>query len=105
MTMYKETLPSSTLGRQEDSAVEMSRSGSNRLAAPLSTSKINKICDAMLALFALHLPNRLQNLITAHVCKSPPDLSSALQVIANLKGIRKSIATSSCKLTNRSKVP
>ena len=53
----------------------------------LSTSKVNKICDAVLS----HLQSRkviehgtLQNIITANVCKDPPALVDGLLVVAKL---------------------
>ena len=71
-TMYLDTLPSQAsksvtcLGGQFD-----------------SSSKVEKICDAMLEILET-LPDRVQNVITAHVCKTPPNLDAALHWIAKM---------------------
>jgi hypothetical protein len=33
------------------------------------------------------MDTNLQNLVTAHVCKSPPDLDAGLQLVAGLRGL------------------
>lgn len=48
-------------------------------------SKINKICDAFLAALQNSVDTNLQNLITAHVCKSPPDMEAGLGLAAGLR--------------------
>ncbi|KAK0674515.1 putative Elongator complex protein 1 [Cercophora samala] len=47
-------------------------------------SKINKICDAVLAKLKAQKNANLQNIITAHVCKNPPALDDGLRVVADL---------------------
>lgn len=47
-------------------------------------SKINRICDTLLKILE-SMPNRVQNVITAYVCKSPPDLDTALAWIAKME--------------------
>ncbi|KAF7114330.1 hypothetical protein CNMCM5793_008282 [Aspergillus hiratsukae] len=49
------------------------------------TSKVNRICDAFLATLEKRLDTNLHNLVTAHVCKSPPDLEAGLQLVARLR--------------------
>ena len=49
------------------------------------TSKVNAICDAFLAVLQNRLDTNLQNLVTAHVCKDPPDLEAGLKLVANLR--------------------
>jgi len=58
-----------------------------RAVKPSETSKIkvNDICDAFLVVLS-NKTSRIQNTITAHVCKQPPDLDSALLLIAKLRG-------------------
>lgn len=53
---------------------------------PSKTSKVNKICDAFLTTLENRLDTNLRNLITAHVCKSPPDLEAGLRLAASLRG-------------------
>jgi len=51
-------------------------------------SKVSVICDAILAVLLAHYPTtHFQSVITAHMSKIPPDIASALNVIAKLKGI------------------
>jgi elongator complex protein 1 len=73
--MYKNTLKTkdqSTKAQQSQSAID---------------SKVNRICDAFLAV--LEQPQykeaHLQNIITAHVSKTPPDLESGLEMIGRLQ--------------------
>lgn len=47
-------------------------------------SKVNKICDACLRTFKTKMNENVQNIITAHVCKSPPALDDGLLVLASL---------------------
>lgn len=49
-----------------------------------STSKINGICDAVLKALLPRKSTNLQNIITAHVCKSPPALDDGLRLVAEL---------------------
>ncbi|KAL4889007.1 IKI3 family-domain-containing protein [Aspergillus ambiguus] len=77
-TLYKDTLklPASD-GTQPNV-------GSTPVKAP-GKSKVNRICDAFLALLEKRMDTNLHNLITAHVCKYPPDLESGLQLVARLR--------------------
>jgi elongator complex protein 1 len=54
-------------------------------AAEPQTSKINRVCDAFLDVLRNRTSTHLQNIITAHVCKSPPDLDAGLSLIAQLR--------------------
>ncbi|KAE8150092.1 IKI3 family-domain-containing protein [Aspergillus avenaceus] len=48
-------------------------------------TKVNRICDAFLAALEKRVDTNLHNLVTAHVCKSPPDLEAGLQLVARLR--------------------
>lgn len=48
-------------------------------------SKINTVCDRFLAIFKDKASDRLQNTLTAHVCKTPPDLDAALMQIEKIR--------------------
>lgn len=74
-TMYRDTTKKST------SAPVIAPTG----FAVESTSKINIICDAFLQELESRAATNLQNTITAHVSKSPPDLDGGLLIISNLK--------------------
>lgn len=53
---------------------------------PGKGSKVNRICDGFLATLEKRVDTNLHNLITAHVCKSPPDLEAGLRLGARLRG-------------------
>ena len=48
-------------------------------------SKANKICDAFLQVLGKQSSTRLQNIVTAHVCRNPPDLEAGLQLVSELR--------------------
>lgn len=54
-------------------------------------SKVNRICDAFLAALRNKIDTNLHNLVTAHVCKRPPDLDAGLQLVARLRGIARQL--------------
>lgn len=74
-TMYQETLPGSVFS-QEPPDDKSSRNG---------TSKVNRICDAFLDALRDRTSTHFQNVVTAHVCKIPPDLDAGLTQIAGLR--------------------
>ena len=47
--------------------------------------KVNRICTAFLSVLSADPAKYLQSILTAHVCKRPPDLISALQLISELR--------------------
>lgn len=49
-----------------------------------STTKVNAVCDAILADLATRKKTNLQNIITAHVSKMPPAIDEGLTVVAQL---------------------
>lgn len=81
-TLYKDTLK---LSKVEAEAAVQTSTGNGKAVS--KGSKINRICDAFLSVLKNKIDTNLQNLITAHVCKSPPDLDAGLQIVANLRGI------------------
>jgi elongator complex protein 1 len=75
-TMYRETLTSAAAPSLE--AASKTTTG----------NKVNTICDAFIdVLRKKYLSKHMQNIITAYVCKTPPDHESALNLIATLKGV------------------
>ena len=48
-------------------------------------SKVNRICEEFLKVLVDRPPEYLQNVLSAHVCKVPPDMNAALQEIAELR--------------------
>ncbi|KAL9635098.1 MAG: hypothetical protein Q9164_003682 [Protoblastenia rupestris] len=79
LTMYKETLME---GHTPEAPNREDRSA--YVTSP-SNSKINRICDAFLDELSGCPQDYLQNIISAHVCKSPPDLEAGLNKIAKLR--------------------
>lgn len=75
-TIYKETLPSG-LNQQKITASAPQPKGAR--------SKVNIICDAFISVLSQNLTANLQNIITAYVCKQPPDHTSALQLVSKLR--------------------
>ena len=75
-TMYRET------ANEDDDSVQPStlkESSSSR------SSKINQICDAFLKVLHNRTSEYLQNIVSAHVCRSPPELDAGLMEIATLR--------------------
>jgi elongator complex protein 1 len=74
--MYKETLKTKELVNK------------SRLSQEQVEKKVNRICDAFLAVLEQpqHKDTHLQNIITAHVSKTPPALETGLQMIGRLQG-------------------
>lgn len=79
-TMYADTLPPHL--RNTNRAVNKTPSAAQPDKAP---SKVNQICDAFLDVLRKRKSTHIQNIISAHVCKMPPDLDSGLVEIANLR--------------------
>ena len=90
-TMYKNTLPpTAPMGnRQEEEAlpnglaIGISHGADHEL--PNGISKVNRICDAFLIALRQNNSSRLQNIVTAHVCKNPPDLEAGIRLISELR--------------------
>ncbi|KFX90102.1 hypothetical protein O988_08339 [Pseudogymnoascus sp. VKM F-3808] len=60
--------------------------------APTTSSKVNRVCDAMLSVLSSRQSTNLKNIITAHLCKSPPALDDGLKVVALLMATDQSMA-------------
>ena len=73
--MYKETLNNALEVPEQNQADSVD----------IRNSKINRICDAFLDALKSLTTSHFQNVITAHVCKSPPDLDAGLAQIAGLR--------------------
>lgn len=76
--MYHDTTKSAVSAVQAQPGVETNCDGSKQ-------SKVNAICDAMIAVLSERLSTNIQNVITAYVCKNPPDHSAALQLVSRLR--------------------
>ncbi|MCJ1383067.1 hypothetical protein MMC17_006180 [Xylographa soralifera] len=79
-TMYKDTI----MRGKPESSIPRSRPD---VGAPGYSEKlkVNNICDAFLKALQSRASTNLQNIITAHVCKSPPDLEAGLLEVAKLQ--------------------
>lgn len=71
-------------------------------------SKVNRICNAFLTVLEKHLSNNLQNVITANLCKSPPDIEAGLRVVLSLDGSNESLVDTAiehiCFLADTNKI-
>ncbi|CAD6571565.1 MAG: hypothetical protein ASARMPREDX12_004578 [Alectoria sarmentosa] len=74
-TIYKETLP----------GVVFALNPPNVKSSTNGISKVNLICDAFLDALRNRTSTHFQNVISAHVCKAPPDLDAGLIQIAGLR--------------------
>ncbi|OAA77798.1 iki3 [Akanthomyces lecanii RCEF 1005] len=77
-TMYQDTKRYKSAAGMLASEVEAS------LATKPGGSKINAVCDALLKGLQPLKSTNLQNIITAHVCKSPPALDDGLTLVYEL---------------------
>lgn len=87
LTLYKDTLAKRGASEQRG-ATPTHRTyavtngvGSNEIQA----GKVNRICEAFLSCLRPRISVHLQNIITAHVCKRPPDLVTALELVTSLR--------------------
>ena len=83
-TMYKETVPAKgtrVTDKEQGSTASATMDFSNKKQA---ISKVDCICEAFLTVLRSRHTTNLQNIITAHLCKSKPDIESGLSVIADL---------------------
>lgn len=93
-TIYKDTLKLS----QPTEASRGNAPGSDQAPAisfgkTKAENKVNKICDAFIAVLSHRIDTNLQNLVTSHVCKSPPDLDAGLSLVAKLRGTSQPLHT------------
>lgn len=80
-TLYKDTLDAPVT----DLPLEDDESKAANAAVTTKSSKVNRICDGFLAALESRRQTNLQNVVTAHVCKSPPDLEAGLGLVAELR--------------------
>lgn len=80
--MYNETLRASVNQHLTEGVPSQNRDEHSQ------SSKVNEICDAFLQVLETRKATNLQNMITAHVCKSPPHLEAGLSEIAKLRSER-----------------
>jgi elongator complex protein 1 len=89
-TMYKETIRT---GAQRTIANGVTNGTETHVEHDLvQASKTNRICDALLTELESRRATNLQNIVTANVCKSPPDLEGGLAVVSKLRDESEEIA-------------
>ncbi|KAK2799452.1 hypothetical protein FQN51_006939 [Onygenales sp. PD_10] len=84
-TLYKNTLK---IAAPAPVAADAPNGTSDTVAVAVKSTKenkVNRICDAFLSVLNNRIDTNLQNLVTAHVCKSPPDLDNGLRLVAKLR--------------------
>ena len=84
-TLYKDTLDKGSDGNVPHSLYWPYSTNSNTSAEDEAQGKVNKICNRFLSILKPRIASRLQNVVTAYVCKRPPDLVSALELIGSLR--------------------
>ena len=85
-TMYKETLTAPKRnGLLNGDSVNESQKPLVNGDSLVPVSKVNRICNTFLLVLKDREATNLQSIITANVCKSPPDLESGLRVISKLR--------------------
>ncbi|PQE09763.1 iki3 family protein [Rutstroemia sp. NJR-2017a WRK4] len=83
-TMYKETKVAAQNGNTLPMINGAAPQAPSLDVTTSKTSKVNKICDAVLEVLKTRTATNLQNIITANVCKNPPALDDGLLVVAQL---------------------
>lgn len=83
-TLYKDTLKALKVEVAPENGLTTSAKKGN---------KVNRICDGFLTALEKRSDTNLHNLITAHVCKLPPDLESGLRLVARLRGLSFSVSS------------
>jgi len=83
-TMYEETLKQ---GLAMDLQQTQSEAKQIQHIYTKGDSKVNSICDAFLRALEDRSSAHMQNIVTAHVCKAPPDLDAGLTQISKLRSI------------------
>ena len=76
-TLYRDTL-------KDSSTDSVQGNGELKSAPSQSTGKVNRICTALIPILNARSSAYLQNIITAHTSKRPPDFTSALTLVSNL---------------------
>lgn len=93
-TIYKDTIPQQNGVDHQPanglSAVKISDAADEK--ATSVAGKVNRICDAFLAVLSGRYTTNLQNVITAHVCKLPPDIEAGLSVVSELRQTQPELA-------------
>lgn len=85
--MYKDTVPQQN-GNDYQITTELNNTKTSTAEDEKSfstTGKVNRICDAFLAVLRDRYNTNLQNVITAHVCKLPPNIEAGLTVVSELR--------------------
>lgn len=80
-TLYRETL----IGNHDNEQTVQVNGVTITTSVLKKPAKVNKICDAVLEELRKNPTAHLQNIITANVCKNPPDYEGGLRVVAELQ--------------------
>ena len=80
VTMYKDTMSGPKI--QQINGGEAHDPGAGKVP---TASKVNRICDAFVSSLSSKTAINPQNIITAHVCRNPPDLEAGLKEVAVIR--------------------
>ena len=78
-TMYKDTLNNYSASSPDQQSV-----GDKKQSVREKSGKVNLICKELIITFEQSDPKYVQNIITACVCKRPPDLHAGLSLVSQL---------------------
>lgn len=83
----KEEDVTQTLYRDTSKQAEMAVNGTSTpaTASTSNRNKVNTICDSLISALEKKDAAYLPNIITAHVCKRPPDVNAALTLVSSLR--------------------
>ncbi|KAK5092752.1 putative elongator complex protein 1 [Exophiala xenobiotica] len=76
-----------TLYRDTSKQAELAVNGTSTSVTAIASNrnKVNTICDNLISALAKKDAMYLTNIITAHVCKRPPDVDAALTLVSSLR--------------------
>ena len=84
-TLYRNTLPKKAVnGPSKTSANTSIPRANDPNEDARDSSKVNRICNAFLNTLRTKQEGCVQNMITANVCKNPPDIEAGLSLILSL---------------------
>ncbi|KAF1810268.1 IKI3 family protein [Eremomyces bilateralis CBS 781.70] len=83
-TMYKDTLAGHP--NNADALTNGHTDTRDGKTIDYTESKVNRICKAFLTVLSPRADKHLQNIVSAYVCMSPPDLEGGLRIVSGLQG-------------------
>lgn len=99
-TLYQDT------SKQADLAINGTSTSATAIVS--NRNKVNTICDNLISALEKKDASYLPNIVTAHVCKRPPDVNAALTLVSSLRqtssGEADLVVTHLCFLTDTNRL-